>query len=476
MTNPIFVSPYPAPNKSSTQSSFFGWLAILMLVLASVACYFAAPSLLRLMFPFASLAVGLFLYFKYPCLYLGFTWWQWFLIALIRRLIDYRVGLDQQKLILLSPFLVTLITAITFIQYLPRTLRTQGGLPFVVSIFTVLYGIAIGLVNYDKVIVLRTALDWLAPVLFGFHIVVNWRKYPEFRQNTEKVFLWCVLITGIYGIFQFIVAPEWDKLWLIGEKFTTAGSPEPFKLRIWGTMHSPGPFANALMAGLLLLLNQQHPLGIVSSSVGYLSFLLTVVRSSWGGWVVGLLTLLTNLKPKLQMRLFITIIVLMLCVVPLTMIEPFSKIISDRLETVTNLDQDQSYRDRSESYDRKLSLALSSPLGNGIGGTWIIDKDGKFVSIVLDSGILDTFFAIGWFGAVFYLGAIFIILYDIFTAPVIRSDTFASASRSVSLAIFSQMILGSAMLGLSGVILWGFLAHTVAAKKYYNQQRSGGAL
>lgn len=468
-TNQSLLS-YPyQQNAPKENSSLFAWLAIGSLILFTIVCYFGAASLLRQAFPAFSFFVGLFLYFRYPALYIGFNWWIWFLIPIIRRLIDFKVGWDTNGFILITPYLVTLITFWTFVKELPRSLRI-GGFPFVIAIMSVFYGMAVGLISYDRVVVFRTALDWLAPVLYGFHVFVKWRDYPSYRKNIQRVFLWCVLITGAYGIYQYLVAPEWDKFWLIQTKLNSMGNPKPLGIRVWSTMHSPGPFANIIMVGLLILLNNVRPIGFAASIVGYIAFLLTVVRSAWGGWIVGVVSLITNLRPKLQIRLVVTAIILVLCVVPLATIEPFGKVITERIESINNLEKDQSFNDRSNTYDRKLGIALSSVLGQGIGGTWIVDKDGKLVNIVLDSGILDTFFALGWFGGIPYLGAMIFILYSSFLGSESRNDSFACTARSISLAIFFQMIFSSLMLGLSGITLWGFMGIAMAAKKYNSSQ------
>jgi hypothetical protein len=95
----------------------------------SALCILAgAVRILRLAFPVGFFAVGMFLYQRYPILYIGFTWWIWFLTPWLRRLIDYRSGWDEQPIVLLSPFLVTFVTFTTVLQHLPRAYR-QGSLP-----------------------------------------------------------------------------------------------------------------------------------------------------------------------------------------------------------------------------------------------------------------------------------------------------------------------------------------------------------
>ncbi len=447
------------------------WIAILgLIIFSAVAVLAGAGSILRLLFPLGSLGVGLFLFGKYPTMYISFTWWLWFITPCLRRVIDYRSGWDGSGIILTAPFLVTLITLITFIQYLPRSYR-MGGLPLAIAIFSVLYGFLIGVVNNPLAVALRALLDWLTPVVFAFHLFVNWRNYPKYRQNFQTTFMWGLLITGIYGIVQYLVAPEWDRFWIIQTRLVTNGSPEPLGIRVFSTMNSPGPFANVLLAGLLILLTNDNFLRVPASVVGYLSFLLSLVRSAWLGWFIGLLTLLSSLKPRLQMQFFVTIIIMALCVVPLATIEPFAEIIGARLESLTNPEKDTSFNERSVLYEENITIAFSSGLGNGIGSKYFVNAKGLLQEVTLDSGILDVFFTLGWFGAVPYLSGIILAVFNLLTNVQERSDTFASAARAISLALLFQMLFANVMLALTGVIFWTFLGIGMAANKYHQHEK-----
>jgi hypothetical protein len=457
-------------SNSSPKGSFFlglqptqAWMAILGLVFFSALCILAgAGSILRLAFPVGSLAVGIFLYVRYPILYIGFTWWMWFLTPLLRRLVDYRSGWDQQGLILLAPFLVTLITFATFLRHLPKSYRI-GGLPFVLAFTGVFYAFLVGLIQTSPALAARALLDWLTPILFGFHLLVNWRDYPSYRQNIQRTFLWGVFVMGVYGLLQYAVAPEWDMLWLVNSKMTTsAGAPVPFGFRVWSTLHSFGHLAVFLMAALLLLFNSQGPLRLPASAVGYLSFLLTSARSTWGGWLLGIFTLMISLKPHLQMRLVVTILVMVLCVFPLTTIEPFATAINSRFQSFSDLKNDGSANARGEIYsDTNLDLAFSNSLGNGIGGGG-----------VTDSGILDIFFTLGWFGAIPYVGGMVLVLFELFQSSEARFDTFASASRAIALSVVWLLLFFSSMISFFGLFFWAFSGMGMAACKYYQHQRS----
>jgi hypothetical protein len=444
------------------------WTAILGLVVFTTLCIVAgAGTILRPLFPVGALGVGILLYRRYPVLYLGFTWWLWFLTPLVARLVDYRSGWDSQRLMLVAPYLVSLITLQALVLYLPSSYRYQG-LPFVISIVGVLYGCAIGFVQYSPLSVLRSLLDWLTPISLGFYLFINWRNYPKYRENLQNVFTWGVLVTGVYGIYQYLVAPEWDKYWLNESgMFTSAGNPEPFGIRVWSTMHSPGPFSSFMLAGLLLLLSNRSWLRIPAMAAGYLSFLLSLVRSAWGSWLFGLLHISISLKPKHQLRLLLTIAIIAICVIPLATVEPFAGAISKRLLTLSNLQNDNSFNDRSGNYQQNLDLALQSWMGNGIGGTWTTGADGAITSAVIDSGIIETLLTIGWLGAIPYFLGLCLMMSQVLRSSVGRSDAFMNAARGISLGFFAQLIFGNSITGFSGILLWSFLGVSLAADRYH---------
>ena len=448
------------------------WIAIGALVLFTVVTTAAgAASIMRPGYIVISFAVAVFLYLRYPPLYVGFTWWMWFITPLVSRLIDYRSSFDQSRLLLISQYLVTLVTLHTCFKDFPKSYR-QGGLPFILAFISVVYAFFVGLIKTTPVTAGRAVLDWIIPIVFSFYLFINWRYYPQYRQIIKSTFLWGVLITGTYGIVQFLIAPEWDRAWLLSTKLTSFGDPAPLKIRVWSTMPSPGPFASMMMAGLLLLLTSSGPLTIAAAGVGYLAFLLTMVRTVWGGWFLGLITMLTSIKARLQMRLVITILVMAICVVPLTTMDPFAKSINSRLESLSTLDKDDSANVRKKIYEDGLNNALTNVLGNGIGNTFIVDQDGILRPIVIDSGILETFFTLGWVGAIPYLGAMMMLLFIGFQYSEFRGDPFMAACRAIALGSMSALPAGSSMIGSSGLFLWGFLALVMAAHKYYQHQRT----
>jgi hypothetical protein len=400
------------------------------------------------------------LYQKYPLMYVSYTWWMWFIAPFVRRLADWRSSWQDPSLILLAPYLVTAVSFLTLFRYLPKA-HKEGSLPFIVALIGVAYGLLIGLVLLSPASVAVPLLNWATPILLGFHLYSHWREYPNYSKTIRTTFLWGVLITGCYGIFQYVIAPEWDTSWLINSELTTGGEPAPYKMRVFSTMNSAGPFSVVIMAGLLLLFSTFSPLQFPATMSGYLSFLLTLVRSAWLGWAVGLLTLATSLKPKLQMRLILTIVIMVMCILPLTAMEQFSETINSRFDTLTNLKDDQSFSDRSSNYEGNLDRALTEWVGKGLGGA------GKHV----DSAVLETLFSLGWLGTIFYVGGTLFLLINLFLRSEGGSDSFASAARGICLSIFVMLIFSSLMVGISGAVFWGFLGIGTAANRYNYEQK-----
>jgi hypothetical protein len=454
---------------SSTRDSYLSffkpapaWAAIFMLFLFTALCLLAgAGSLLNVAFPVGSLAVGAFLYFRYPILYIGFTWWIWFITGFVRRLADYRSSYTEPSPLLLAPYLVTALTLVTVFRYLPKA-RREGGLSFILPLVGVFYGFLIGLINYSPFEATRGLLDWLTPITFGFHLLINWRNFPSYYKTIQRTFVWGILVMGIYGIAQYALAPEWDRSWLINSGMTSSGgAPVAFGMRVFSTMNSIEPFSAVMAAGLLLLFNKPGVLNLFASGAGYLSFLLSLTRSAWIGWLAGLLTLGSSLKAKNQMRLFATIAVLALIVLPLTTVEPFSATINKRAETLSNVQEDGSYKDRTGFLNATSEHAFTNLFGDGINSQFY------------DSALLGSFLNLGWLGTICYFSGMLSLILKLFQNSQGSSNFFTGTARAIVMSCLVRIpVNGSSILGIGGLLLWGFLALNIASQKYYLYQHT----
>ncbi|MFN5855620.1 MAG: O-antigen ligase domain-containing protein [Pseudanabaenaceae cyanobacterium] len=440
------------------------WLAISIYIFAIVFLFgigSIGSKILAIVYPLGAFLVGWLLYFHYPATYFGFVWFLFFLTPLIRRLADWRANaFSEPSPILLAPYLAAFICIHTVIKYFPKS-KKLGALPWALALSSIGYGYLLGLMHNSPVTTTVNLFQWSVPVMSGMHLFLDWRNYPNYRRSFQITFTVGTLIMGAYGIFQYIVAPEWDKFWLISapSMISSAGSPEPFGIRVWSTMNSPGPFANSLMAGLLVLFSMRGNLVLPAALTGYLSFLLSLVRSCWISWFLGVVVTGASLSPKQQMRLFAIILGLVVLLVPLASIEPFSNVIGKRVSTLSNLQEDGSAKERKALYTRKFDPAFESIMGTGIGGQ------------AYDSAFLMFLFQLGWVGSLPYLGSLILLICLLVQDPASYSDTFVGICRAVALGGFLLLAAYAAMLESPGMILWNFLSLGLAGGQYIKHHR-----
>jgi hypothetical protein len=441
------------------------WSAILGLVMLSILCLFTGDSrILNFAFPAGAFAVGVFLYWRYPILYLGFNWWLWFLSPLLARLVEYQNNWTEPnlRLIILAPYLVTMLTALSCFKYFPGLFRLA---------FTgIFYSLCVGLLKFNPTPdLIRDSLSWFSGVFLGSHLLANWQYYPYYRRNTQRVFCWGVLVMGLYGIVQYITAPAWDQFWLKNaEKLQLCcGWPEPFMMRVWSTLNYPFTFAYVMMAGLLLLLSYPGPLNIFSIGSGFVSFLLSLVRGAWMGWCIGLFMFFVLLKPNHKARFFgITLVIGFMLSLLFTLglfgtvdSIPFSESITSRIQSLGDIQADHSANERAEIYSELVNSAVSEVIGRGMGGEGIID-----------AGLLDLVATLGWFGMIPYGGSILLIIFNLLQNTKTRFDPFVDAAYAIVFSLVATLPFNNTLVLLPGVLFWGFAGMAMAAHKYYRYQ------
>lgn len=430
--------------------------------------------LVILIYPLGSLAVGVFLYHRYPILYVGFTWWMWFLVGLIRRLIDYRCGYTTPWPIDLAPLLVTSVCGFSLLRYLPIAWK-RGGSPFIICFICVVYGSFVGIIQQPLIIPERefiVLMRWLSPIFLGFHLFVNWRSYPQYRQNIQHVFLWGVIFMAGYGMVQFLIAPEWDKFFLYNYRdangaSTWMGKPERFGIRIWSTMTNTFTFAFNLVPGLILLLISKSKLQVPASILGYLALLLSQSRTGWYSWIIMIFLFIFTVKASNQIRFLITILVIAAIVIPLANIEPFSEIIQSRIKTFSDLGSDASFNGRISQFNQSINYAVSQFFGYGLVDAGRAPQ-GIFSSN--DNGYLVILVSLGWLAGIPYIGAIILLLSKLFFNTKNCLDMFAIIARIIALGSLMRMFTSNVTSGDYAIPIWTFLGIALAAQKYYSNQ------
>jgi hypothetical protein len=419
--------------------------------------------LLRIAILAATTLIGLFLYLKHSVLYVRYSLWVWFLAAMVRRVVDFRFGWTDPNLILFAPPLVSGIAGLSLLR---KSNRVLGGIPPVFGLCgtAILYGFAVGAWLRPIPETAYAFLTWLCPMLFGLHLYLNWPQYWQHREAIVRSFLWAVLLVGVYGIYQFLDPPAWDCYWLENIRAaapdSSFGIPEPLLVRVWSTINAPGPFADMMFVGLLLLFGVRSPLKLPAAVAGYTSFLLSSVRAAWLSWVIGILWIVKDVSSRVKARIIFSIVLFVACLLPVIRQPDLALVIGNRLNTFADLEHDASLGARLEMYRQLLSDVAINPFGRGLS------NDQVFHGYALDSGIIAAALSLGWLGT-FLLG---LAISSLFVGKQRLSDNpddFVKASKAILIGFLAQLLGGNIFVSVTGAMFWIFAGMYLAANKYY---------
>jgi hypothetical protein len=425
--------------------------------------------LLRVAIPMAALFVGVILYFYRPIRYVEYTLWLWFLTPLIRRLVDWRFGYADPNFVLLAPLLVSGVGGLALLRPNDRHTTTRMPPSFLLCGTAVLYAVIVDAIQDPSLDTVYGLADWLCPLLFGLHLCLNWRSYEQYRVAISRAFLYAVPVLGMYGIYQFFAPPAWDCYWLTNANLNTYagvssfGQPEPLLVRVWSTMNAPGPFANTMMVGLLLLLVVRSHWKVPAAIAGYLSFLLSMVRTAWLSWLVGLLLILKGTNPRAIARICLSIVLLVACILPFGSDPRVATVIKDRVNTFTDLTRDGSFQARSDMYATLLDDVVNNPFGHGF------KNRGAVHGFVVDSGILVSLFTLGWVGSLLFTAGILALCFKLRRA-IDHEDQFSIAAKGIVIALLAQIIGGNVFVSVTGAMFWLFGGVSMAAREHYRNQ------
>jgi hypothetical protein len=421
----------------------------------------AHPSALRLLslsYMGVSTVVAAWLYISSPTLYIGFVWWLWFLSPFVRRVIDYHLGFytpPSAAFSMLAPYAATLVILLDLPRF-GRVLTRRIGVPILICFAALLYGYLVGMTKVAPFRATTVMLDWICPLLMALFLLVRWRQYPALRSVFRTTFAWGVALLSLYGIYQFFMAPPWDALWMEGSGMTSVGKPEPFEIRVFSTLNSPGPFAMVLMSGLVLLFDGKGLVGRLAPIPGYMAFLLSLVRGAWGGWVLALSFSLLRLQNASRGRVIAILVLIAAVTVPLIMSGEIGDQAGERMETFSNLEEDGSLQARQHMYSTVGVELLFNPIGQGLGAQTF---DSDFVTILFQLGLI---------GGIVYLGGLLMML-----IPVLRdtpsTDRFAVLASGIALSYFALMLMGPQVVGIKGCVFWSCMAFAIASRRYHDE-------
>jgi O-Antigen ligase len=436
--------------------------AIVVIIAIPALCILGnVAGILRIVFPLLSAGVCGFLLWRSKPLYVGLVFWLWFLTPFLGRMADYQGGWTEESAVELAPYLAASLAGIPLLANL-RCLADRRTLPFVCALVAIVYGTIFGLTYLPLFNVLRALLNWVVPVVFGLFIYENRMFYPDFRRVIEKSFLYSLLLLGAYGIYQFFVLPEWDRMWMLNVQLNSFGEVDPMKTRAFSTMNAPAIFAAAMACGLLVLCSLKGKLRLLAAACGFIALILTLSRASWLSLAAGVLYLIFRMEMRARMRLVLAIGSCAVFLVLFAQIPGIDELVTKRIDTFTEPGQDDSLSARIEGHEQALRELAQEPWGEGVGSTDTLHNTEGDDDIIgpHDSTLLEFLYSLGWIGTFIYslgLGSLGL--------QLIRAggkDPFVLSAQAILIGFMAQALLNSIFLGVLGFMVWTFASLSLA--------------
>ncbi len=341
----------------------------------------------------------------------------WCLAPGLRRLIDWQVGRTPLSIISILP-LLSLLPLIIFVIRSKSAERVR--LPFKVLAFFWLFGFGYSLIVAfaagSKFGAVYDFAEFCLPMLIGAWVIMRPASRAETFATLTVTLLWLGSFASVYAIFQYVAPPPWDVEYVNNANQISLGVAEPFGLRPFSTLNSPGTLSLFLVAVILLnvqRLTLRRPWPLLGTLACMAALTLTNVRSSWLALAVGIVAYLV-LSPKRGQAIlalgavFITSAVLLLNASTLLGNPALTQQLQQRINTLGSVDEDESVNARRAESSYALHQGLAEPLGQGLGsvGGGVKLEEGGSGTAVLDNGYLARFLEMGIAGFICYIATL----------------------------------------------------------------------
>ena len=214
----------------------------------------------------------------------------------------------------------------------------------------------------------------------------------ELLDGLAGMLTWILPVIGVYGIYQYVDPPLWDRFWLAMASIKSAGTPEAFEVRTFSTMHAPAAFATFTAMGLLVVMFVRR-VSLMSILVvpAAIALLLSLYRTAWLSLIVSVIFCLFIAKTRSKAATAVTAAIII--VMGAITLVPFSDVITSRLETISDITIDPSGQERVGQFFALFGRSDSSLWGNGfsavdVGVAGAEAVDGMLIACWTSMGIV----------------------------------------------------------------------------------------
>ena len=422
---------------------------------------------LSVSYPLGCLIVALITYARSPRAYIAFTWWVWLLTPLVRRIFDLRYGYHPTSPLLLGPLLATLVAMFTVFRH-RRMLRSSVYVPFLMATAAVAYAFLIGIIRQTPLAAAYDVMTWMAPLLFGLHVALEWRQFPLLVRTVLTCAVYGLTVVSLYALVQFVSPPLWDRAWVVNADMISVGAPVPFAIRVFSTLNAPGPCSIMLLFSLLLGVAAPQRWRALPLALGLVALILTKGRSAWGAFVLGALVL--QLRQPLQRlpRQWFAVALVVLIAAPVITQPRVMAVLTGRAASLADVSSDQSFKARvGLTRDALADIALN-PMGVGLGKFGGASKlpNGGASEAALDSGPLEVYTLMGWIGGTLYMMALLAIVLPTARRPRVVFEQVTAAGTATIVALLVTSLFGNIYTSVSGFFFWTAIGLATAGRTY----------
>ena len=438
------------------------WALVGFVLFTVAAMASPASRVLVILFPLISLVLALYLAPRSIRLYVTLVVWLFMLTPFVRRVVEWHSGSSAVTVIMAAPMLAAMAGMVVYRhdwpavwRYLPR--------PWIYIVLALVYSLVVGVLTSGVVSILPGIVSWFGPLCFGTYIFWNRDRIPELMSSLRMNFLVGVLVTSLYGLYQYFFLAPWDAYWMETSNLTSIGNPFPMQVRVFSTMNAPQPFADFLIFGLLLSITSTKWVRLLAVPLGVLVLGLTSSRSAWIACVFSLGYVIISLSAKQRIQIFAILVGCVLAIGVASLIPEINEMLTQRLQTLSSGKDDGSVIDRLQSQREAVQMFISTPFGTGLGGgDALTHTDGPSYGKAqlndvnaADNGIEEVLLTLGWFGSIVYVVGFGESLLTSFRGKGTQEMVLA---RAMIVAMLLQVPFLGIFPGPSGFLLWTSLA------------------
>ncbi|UGV27067.1 O-antigen ligase domain-containing protein [Rhodopseudomonas boonkerdii] len=372
---------------------FAGWLPAVLLLVVTIAVGPALGSLSRPLFVIGCAIAGWYAWRQSAAAHVQAAIVLFAFAPFVRRFIDVTIGFDQASIMLIGPLIFILMPLPSIWAWLSLTVRPRNPwlVPPVIVLFCVAYAAAVSMLQNDWANAANGVLKWSAPILYAVALQLRARSDGELVNAMAGAFFVVLPITGLYGIWQYVDPPAWDRFWMNYASITSAGYPLPYMVRVFSTMNGPATYGTFTATGLLLVgFLRPSWQSLLAMGPAALGLLLSLYRASWLGLALGLLFCMVFAATRVRaVATGVSIAIAAACAVLFT---PFGDVITSRLQSLGSGVEDGSGAERLEEFVTLWNAPDSFVWGSGftftdVGVAGAMPIDGQIIASWVVFGI-----------------------------------------------------------------------------------------